>query len=306
MNGIINVLKPPGMTSHDVVNFIRKLSGQKKAGHTGTLDPGAAGVLPVCLGKTTRIIQYLPADKSYRAEVTFGLTTTTQDAFGNVVAAAGAVGLTKNDVERCLQYFAGQIEQVPPMTSAIKYRGKKLYELARAGIELERKPRTVYIYKITLENFYYDHSGLPKALIDIHCSAGTYVRTICHDLGEKLGCGAYMSFLVRVRAGNFQLEDTMTLEQLKGLVEAGSLISALIPVQKALEHLPRVFLEGSLASSVQHGNRIILPETTMANKLPAGQIVRLEGDQGLLALARADYVVDKPGYYAIQPVKVLI
>jgi tRNA pseudouridine55 synthase len=306
MNGIINVLKPPGMTSHDVVNFIRRLSGQKKVGHTGTLDPGAAGVLPVCLGKATRIIQYLPGDKSYRAEVAFGLTTTTQDAFGDVVGTAGAGSLTVNDVEHCLQYFAGRIEQVPPMTSAIKYRGKKLYELARAGIEVERKPRAVYIYKIALVDFYHDRSGLPRALIDIHCSAGTYVRTVCHDVGEKLGCGAYMSFLLRTRAGNFKLEDSVTLEYLKELLDAGSLENALIPVQRALEHLPRVFLEENFASAVQHGNSIILPGAAVENKLSAGQMACLEGHEGLLALARVGHDVDKPGHYIIQPVKVLV
>ncbi|SFR01725.1 tRNA pseudouridine(55) synthase TruB [Desulfoscipio geothermicus] len=307
MNGILNILKPPGMTSHDVVNFVRNTISVKKAGHTGTLDPGAAGVLPVCVGKATRIIQYLPDDKKYRVEVTFGLSTTTQDAFGDVVRRTGANGLAAGDVARHLVHFAGQIEQVPPMTSAVKYQGKKLYELARAGMEVERKSRSVYIYDILLVDFYHDGAGTPRAVLDIHCSAGTYIRTICHELGERLGCGAYMSFLLRTRAGLFSLDNTITLEQLRGMQEQGALrSSALVPMHKALENLPRVEIQGAAVQAASCGNRLRLPTIAVGQKIAADQLVRLEDPNGLLALAVTRHDPEAPDYYLFQPVKVLV
>lgn len=306
MNGILNVLKPPGMTSHDVVSYIRRLTGQKKVGHTGTLDPGAAGVLSVCLGKATRIIQYLPSDKGYRAEITFGISTSTQDAYGEVMTSTGACALTLGTLENCLQYFKGSIRQVPPMTSAIKYRGKKLYELARAGVEVERPPRTVYIEQISLVDFNYQQSGPPKAVLDIQCSKGTYIRTICHDLGEKLGCGAYMSFLLRTRVGQFFLTDTLTLEYIKQLQEKNGLEKYLISTSQALEHLPRLVLKAQLALAVRQGNRVFLPQACLREKVSADTVVRLEDGHGLLALARINVVHDKPGHYIVQPVRVLV
>ncbi|TYO97888.1 tRNA pseudouridine(55) synthase TruB [Desulfallas thermosapovorans] len=303
MDGIINILKPPGMTSHDVVSFVRRTTGQKKAGHTGTLDPGAAGVLPVCLGKATKIIQYLPGNKCYRAEVTFGKSTNTQDSFGEVITDRGAEGIEVGDIKQALASFTGWIEQVPPMTSAIKYKGKKLYELARAGIDVERKPRSVYIYDIALVAFHH-HPVYPSAIFHLHCSAGTYVRTICHDLGQKLGCGAFMSFLLRTRAGMFVLDDAVTLEQLSEL--AGRDIKTLmVSMGKALEHLPAVAIEGAQVKAVSCGNCIKRPTFALAQKLTAGQLVRLESAGRLIALA---VVKEPPGtgeQYMLQPVKVL-
>ncbi|WP_347490866.1 tRNA pseudouridine(55) synthase TruB [Desulfoscipio sp. XC116] len=304
MDGILNVLKPPGMTSHDVVGFIRKVTGQKKAGHTGTLDPGAAGVLPVCLGKATKIIQYLPDSKCYRAEVTFGKSTTTRDSFGEVITSGGAHGISAADIEKALISFSGLIEQVPPMTSAIKHQGKKLYELARAGIEVERKPRSVYIYEIALIDFHEDKLS-PSAILHIHCSAGTYIRTICHDLGEMLGCGAYMSFLLRTRAGMFLLEDTITLEQLAE--SAGQNASALlVPMGKALEYLPGIAVGGSFAVAVSCGNSITLPVHDLADRLIANQLVRLEKAGVLIALAVVKNDPNTSEHYMLQPVKVLV
>lgn len=306
MNGVLNILKPPGMTSHDVVNFVRKTIGIKKAGHTGTLDPGAAGVLPVCVGKATRIIQYLPDDKEYRVEVTFGLSTTTQDAFGDVIRCSDAKWLAAGDVERHLVHFAGQIDQVPPMTSAVKYQGKKLYELARAGMEVERKSRSVYIYDILLVDFYHDGAGTPRAVLDIHCSAGTYIRTICDELGEMLGCGAYMSFLLRTRVGLFTLDNTITLEQLRDMQKQGTLRCALVPMHKALENITRVVIQGAAVQAVSCGNRLILAKTEVGHNLAAGQLVRLEDPNGLLALAVTRHDSGAPDSYLFQPVKVLV
>ncbi|WP_041284833.1 tRNA pseudouridine(55) synthase TruB [Desulfoscipio gibsoniae] len=304
MDGILNVLKPPGMTSHDVVGYVRKVTGQKKTGHTGTLDPGAAGVLPVCLGKATKIIQFLPDDKCYRAEITFGKSTSTQDSFGDVLKSDGAYGINATDIEQELKSFKGWINQIPPMTSAIKHHGKKLYELARAGIEVERKPRTVYIHEIALMNFN-DDKIFPSAILHIHCSAGTYVRTICHDLGEKLGCGAYMSFLLRTRAGVFALEDTITLEQLtepSGL----DMETLLVPMGRALAYIPVVDLDNRSARAISCGNSITLPVHILASRLVAKQLVRLERAGVLIALAAVKDDPNMSEHYMLQPVKVLV
>lgn len=305
MNGIICVLKPPGMTSHDVVYFIRKVSGQKKAGHTGTLDPGAAGVLPVCLGKATRIIEFLPDDKVYRAEITFGRSTDTQDSFGTTTREGDTESLNAVAVEQCLAGFSGPLEQVPPMASAIRHRGKRLYELARAGVEVERKPRLVKIFRAGLVR-YTGHPAPPRALIDVHCSAGTYIRTLCHDLGEKLGCGAHMSFLLRTRVGNFNLEDTVTLQELEQKRDAGALEEVVIPMEKALAHMPRVPVSGAAVSAVSCGNRLVLPATPVGGMASRHQVVRIEGPAGLLALATVSPVAGKPDLNMFQPVKVLV
>ncbi|HBX23766.1 MAG TPA: tRNA pseudouridine(55) synthase TruB [Desulfotomaculum sp.] len=306
MNGIISVLKPPGMTSHDVVYYVRKTIGQKKVGHTGTLDPGAAGVLPVCLGKATRIIEYLPDQKKYRAEIIFGRSTTTQDSFGDIIKECYAGELEAGLVEQCLAGFRGSIQQVPPMVSALKHQGKKLYELARAGIEVERKPRTIHIYDLTLVNFINDKLKAPRAIIDVHCSAGTYIRTLCHDLGERIGCGAHMSFLLRTRAGVFPLENTITLEELKDKSINEEITNVMVSMSKALEHLPSVNISGSAVKAVCCGNKVLLPYTPVENPTSAHQVVRIEGPAGLLALAMVNPVAGKPEYRMFQPVKVLI
>jgi len=304
MDGIINILKPPGMTSHDVVSFIRKVTGQKKAGHTGTLDPGAAGVLPVCLGKATKIIQFLPDNKSYRAEVTFGKSTTTQDAFGDDIQTDRSYGFKPEELEQALKSFTGWIKQIPPMTSAIKHHGKKLYELARAGIEIERPSRSVYINEIKLIDFQQDNA-FPKAILHISCSAGTYIRTICHDLGEMLGCGAYMSFLLRTRAGLFALEDAVTLGQLTD-AKGQDLAKLMVPLSKALDYLPELAVSDQLAKAVSCGNSIMLSRHALADQLTAKQLVRLEKDNVLLALAVVQDAPNTSEQYKLQPVKVLV
>jgi len=306
MNGIISVLKPPGMTSHDVVYYIRKTTGQKKVGHTGTLDPGAAGVLPVCLGKATRVIEYLPDQKKYRAEVIFGRSTTTQDSFGDIIKECHAGGLEAGRVEQCLAAFRGSIEQIPPMVSALQHQGKKLYELARAGIEVERKPRTIHIYELTLNSFVNDQHNAPRAIIDVHCSAGTYIRTLCHDLGEMIGCGAHMSFLLRTRAGVFSLENAITLEKLKEKSISDEIGDVMVTMSKALEHLPSVSIADSVVNAVRCGNKVLLPVTPREYPTSAHQVVRIEGPDGLLALATVNPVTEKPEYRMFQPIKVLV
>ncbi|MHB8156991.1 MAG: tRNA pseudouridine(55) synthase TruB, partial [Desulfocucumaceae bacterium] len=242
MNGLLNILKPPGMSSHDVVNFIRRLLGTKKVGHTGTLDPGAAGVLLICCGKATRLIEYLEHAKEYRAEITFGAFSSTGDSFGQLTKRDMPTDFSLKAVEETLPFFTGEISQVPPMTSAVRHQGKKLYELARQGKVVERKARKVKIYSIKLAGWY-EVPGEYRALLDIKCSAGTYIRNLCHDMGERAGCGAYMSFLLRTGVGGYSISHSYTLEELEGLKGQGRLSDAVVAIEEALSHLPTVRIQ---------------------------------------------------------------
>ncbi|MEW8977293.1 MAG: tRNA pseudouridine(55) synthase TruB [Symbiobacterium sp.] len=274
-DGILNLLKPPGMTSHDVVNFVRRTLGVKRVGHTGTLDPGVAGVLPICVGRATRLAEYIAgADKAYRAEVTFGVTTSTQDSFGEVLAEADASHLTRGDVAYALTRFHGEIEQVPPMVSAVKVEGRRLYELAREGIEVERKPRRVTIHRLQLLDF--RPGPRPVAYLDVVCSKGTYVRTLAHDLGQYLRVGAHLSYLVRTRSGQFTLSEAATLEELA----AGQ--ARLLPMAAVLGDMPQVVVAGPAAERLRHG---VAPR--IRPPAPDGATVALLGEAGeLLALAQ--------------------
>lgn len=212
MNGVINVLKPPGMTSHDVVSYIRKVCGIKKVGHTGTLDPGAAGVLPVCIGKSTKIVDYIMKDtKIYICELTLGNVTDTYDKYGEFQYSVNNECPVINEMQflEILGEFTGVISQKPPSFSAIKINGKRAYEIARQGIQVDIPPRKVTIYKIDLVKF-----SREKIMLKITCSKGTYIRSICHDIGNVLGCGAYMSFLIRSNTGRFSLDNSYTLNEI--------------------------------------------------------------------------------------------
>lgn len=208
MFGFLNVYKPVGKTSHDVVAYFRKLLKIKKIGHTGTLDPFAEGVLPICIGNSTRLIEYLPDDKAYLAFVQFGKATDTYDTEGNVTFESDKK-VTKDDVLEALKTFEGEIEQLPPMYSAIKVAGKKLYEYAREGKVVEVKPRKVTIHKIELKNF---DEEKQEAQVYIECSKGTYIRSIANDLGQNLGCGGYLTRLIRTQAGKFLVENSIKME----------------------------------------------------------------------------------------------
>ncbi len=208
MFGFLSVYKPVGKTSHDVVAYFRKLLKIKKIGHTGTLDPFAEGVLPICIGNSTRLIEYLPDDKAYLAFVQFGKATDSYDIEGNVIFQSDKK-VAKEDVEQALKKIEGDIEQLPPIYSAIKVNGKKLYEYAREGKSVEIKPRKVTIYKIELKNFDYDNQ---VAQVYVECSKGTYIRSIANDLGQVLGCGGYLTRLIRTKAGKFLLENSKKME----------------------------------------------------------------------------------------------
>ena len=208
MFGFLNVYKPVGKTSHDVVAYFRKLLKIKKIGHTGTLDPFAEGVLPICIGNSTRLIEYLPDDKAYLAFVQLGKATDTYDTEGNVTFESDKK-VAKKDVLEALKTFEGEIEQLPPMYSAIKVAGKKLYEYAREGKVVEVKPRKVTIHKIELKNF---DEEKHEAQVYIECSKGTYIRSIANDLGQNLGCGGYLTRLIRTKAGKFLAENSIKME----------------------------------------------------------------------------------------------
>ena len=208
--GFLNVYKPKGMTSHDVVGCLRRVTKIKQIGHTGTLDPFATGVLPICIGKSSRLIEYLEDDKEYLATVQFGKNTDTYDLDGEVVATFEKK-VSEDDVRIALKSFEGEISQLPPIYSAIKVNGKKLYDYARAGQEVEIKPRTVFISKIELVEFNQENQ---EAKVLVACSKGTYIRSIAYDLGQNLGCGAYLSALERTKAGCFSVENTVNLDDL--------------------------------------------------------------------------------------------
>ena len=249
MEGIINVLKPPGMTSSDVVVWMRRVLKTKKIGHTGTLDPGVAGVLPLCVGKGTRLAEYITEQgKAYLAEVTFGVTTDTQDAFGKEVDQIKP-DLNQSDLERVIPNFLGKISQLPPMYSAVRKEGKHLYEYARQGVTIERTPREVFIYSLKLVNWY--EGEFPRAVLDIECSKGTYIRTICHDLGQVLSCGAHMSNLLRIRSGPFKIQESWTLEEIQEAVSKSN-YAFLLPLTAGID-LPRVFLSAARAKAFRHG-----------------------------------------------------
>lgn len=215
MFGFLNVNKPIGMTSHDVISVLRKLTKIKQIGHSGTLDPFAEGVLPVAIGKATRLIEFLDDDKEYLAQVSFGKNTSTYDIEGDVVFESGT-RVCRDEVVEALKNFEGEILQMPPLYSAIKVRGKKLYEYVREGKSVEVSPRKVFIKSIELKSFD-EENQLAEILIS--CSKGTYIRSIAYDLGKILSSGAFLSKLVRVRAGNFKIEDSVTLDELKNGIE---------------------------------------------------------------------------------------
>lgn len=302
--GVINVLKPPGMTSHDVVDYLRRLSGQKRVGHTGTLDPAAAGVLLVCLGRATRIAGFLAEEnKVYRAELTLGITTDTGDATGQVLEVVSAAGMTWEMVAAALQSFVGDYMQVPPMVSAVRVGGRRLYELARAGRTVPRPPRRVRIHRIEAVHTAGWGGNHPRVLVEVECGKGTYVRSLAVDLGARLGCGAHVSFLLRTAVGRFTVAGSHTLEELAGLAARGRLERAVIPINRALSHLPAIALRPGAVAAVRHGRRLYPPGVAQTMSVTEGTVVRLVGPEGLIAVARAEKL--DGDRYGFQPVFVL-
>lgn len=249
IDGVINVYKESGYTSHDVVAKLRGILRQKKIGHTGTLDPAAEGVLPVCLGKGTKLCDMLTdKSKTYRAVLLLGTETDTQDTTGQILSQTPVSVSVGQAVEAALS-FVGPYQQIPPMYSALKVNGKKLYELARAGQEVERQARPVEIHSIDIIKV-----ELPRVTMDIKCSKGTYIRTLCHDIGQKLGCGGCMEQLLRTQSGIFLLEDSLKLREIEDLRDQGLLEEKIVAVDRIFSDLPEIRAGKSLDKMLHNGN----------------------------------------------------
>lgn len=283
MDGFIVIDKPVGLTSHDIVARVRRILGQKKAGHTGTLDPFATGVLPVALGEGTKAIPFLDeAVKEYRATMVLGAATDTQDYTGTVEKEGDWTRFLSEEVREALSSFLGKGTQIPPMYSAVKQGGVPLYRLARKGHEVEREPRDIEIHSITIELI-----DLPRIDFTVSCSRGTYVRTLAHDLGERLGCGAHLASLRRMRSGPFDLSRAVTLDELSGLQEKGAAGLICVSPNDALGHLSQIELRDDEVRKVYCGispgvhGRYLGSDTSLG----AGRRVRLVRDGKLLAVA---------------------
>lgn len=256
-HGWINCNKPRGLTSHDVIDVFRRLLKQRKIGHTGTLDPDATGVLPLCLGDATRLAEFVQADqKKYRAAIRFGKQTDTYDASGNVTRDCPANHVELSQIESVLPRFQGTIQQVPPLFSAIKRKGKKLYEYGRQGIDVERPIRTVEIFDLVI--IAWQSGTYPLLTIEVACSAGTYIRSLAHDLGEAIGCGAHLETLVRLSSGPFSYADSWTPEAVKRAVLENDVRSSerpswLLPLDWPLRHWPSARLSPAQVEAVRHG-----------------------------------------------------
>ena len=285
--GVLNVLKPPGMTSHDVVDHLRRLTGQRRIGHTGTLDPGACGVLVLCLGHATRIAEFLTErSKGYRAEFTFGMATDSGDAYGAVIQESDASGLEASVVEAALKEFIGSIEQVPPIVSAVHHAGRRLYEHARRGEAIEIPPRRVEITECRLLEF--TPGPRATALVQIECSKGTYVRALARDLGVRLGVGAHASFVLRTRAGRFDIAHSLTLEEIGAAASADALVTLLVSSDEALDDLPSVELTASQRQQVLDGRPLALFQIPGWAQVPVESTIRLRDSRGLVALGRVE------------------
>ncbi len=249
MDGVININKSAGMTSFDVIASLRKILNMKKIGHTGTLDPDATGVLPICTGKGTKLVELLTAnDKQYIAEVKLGITTDTQDTSGNIIKKR-AVSISEDALISAISSFIGETEQIPPMYSAIKVNGERLYKLAREGITIEREARKVFISNIKLNSFNKDENSFS---ITVDCSKGTYIRTLSNDIGEKLGCGAAMSALKRTKSGRFNIEDSFTLDEIKDMVSQDD-FSFICPVSEVMTEYEKITLAEKNSKKLIYG-----------------------------------------------------
>ncbi|KAF5069546.1 tRNA pseudouridine(55) synthase TruB [Anaerotignum sp.] len=300
MDGILNIYKEKGFTSHDVVAVVRKTLHMKKVGHTGTLDPDAEGVLPICVGKGTKLADLImDGRKSYRAILHLGISTTTEDASGEVVEEKPVV-FDEESIGSAINSFIGELEQIPPMYSAVKINGKKLYELAREGKEIERKARKIKVYDIKIRRF------IPPCQVemDVDCSKGTYIRTLCADIGKTLGCGGHMASLLRTATGAFTLENAIKLEELKALEEAGQVDTILLGLADALEGYTRVFVSEKSAKLLYNGGKIRSEFFQAEKELKEGQeVIVFDHKMNLTGIYT---VVQEEKSFFIKPFKMLI
>ncbi|WP_191556413.1 tRNA pseudouridine(55) synthase TruB [Metabacillus idriensis] len=303
MEGVLLINKPAGMTSHDCVAKMRRIARTKKVGHTGTLDPDVTGVLPVCLGRATKIVEYLTAaSKTYEAEVTLGFSTTTEDSSGEVVEKKKVESvITKEDVLEALKSLTGEIDQVPPMYSAVKIGGKKLYEYARAGQTIERPSRKIMIHEMTLLSDIVSNEDTVSFRFKVQCSKGTYVRTLAVMIGEKLGFPAHMSHLIRTASGPFLIDQCHTFEDIEEMAEEGRLQDELIPISTALNHLPKLSINDTLAKKVKNGAVLEVPSGF--EQYAAEDSIAVYDEQGT-CLAIYKQHPEKPHF--LKPSKVLV
>ena len=276
-DGIINLNKPRGPTSHDVVSRVRALTGMRQVGHAGTLDPLATGVLLVCVGRATRLAEYLvQGRKTYRAGVRLGVATDTYDADGQVVAEA-PVQVERAEVEGALAGFRGQTVQMPPAYSALKHAGTPLHKLARRGIEVPRATRQIEVFSLTLTSW-----EPPECVLEVTCSPGTYVRVLAHDLGQLLGCGAHLSSLTRLASGGFRLEDAVGLEELERGAAEGCWRTWLQPMDAALARFPALHLDAAAAQRLCRGQRVDVPDSPLAPVVDGQEVLaRAYGPTGV-------------------------
>lgn len=253
VNGVMNIYKEKGYTSHDVVAKLRGILKIKKIGHTGTLDPDAEGVLPICIGNATKLCELImEKEKEYRAELILGRQTDTQDISGKVLHISEHYkDLTREQIEAAIMGFVGEHDQIPPMYSALKVNGQKLYELARQGVEVERKPRKICIYSIEIESI-----ELPKVIIRVKCSKGTYIRTLCNDIGDRLGTYGCMGSLLRTQSGRFMLKDAKRLDEIEKFVEENQTDKVLIPTDEVLNYLDKLTVREEFEKLLLNGNML--------------------------------------------------
>lgn len=275
-NGILNVYKEAGFTSHDVVAKLRGILKQKKIGHTGTLDPDAVGVLPVCLGVGTKLCEFLTdKTKEYVAVLQLGVKTDTQDLSGRVLETH-PVDVTEEQIREAATAFIGEIQQVPPMYSALKVDGRRLYELAREGKEVEIKARPVVIYEIEIQEI-----NLPCVTMRVKCGKGTYIRTLCQDMGEKLGCLGAMKQLTRTRSGDFTIDQALTLSQIEQLRDAGEIGEQIVPVDQVFADYPAVRVLSQFRKMIDNGNSFTEQHCETREEIPDGAEVRVYRDDDL-------------------------
>lgn len=278
LDGILNINKPRGRTSFSIVSLVRRLSGVKRVGHAGTLDPAATGVLPVCLGQGRRVVPFLhEAPKVYRARIEFGVTTDSYDATGKVTATGDPSGISRQNFLSALGSFTGLIQQAPPMYSAVKCGGRPLYELARAGIEVERRSRPVQIYRLELKRW-----QPPVATVEVECGKGTYIRSLAHDLGQFLGCGAHLKELVRLRYGCFDIEDAVSLPRLEQAFRDDCWQQFIYPLDSVFQDWEMTVVDDSTADDIRNGRPVDLGSQV-------GDRLRVySGDGNFLGLVKFD------------------
>jgi len=288
INGMINVYKEKGYTSHDVVAKLRGIIKQKKIGHTGTLDPDAEGVLPVCLGKGTKLCDMLTdMDKVYEAVLLLGTVTDTQDISGTIISRS-PVKVSKQAIEEAIYSFVGDYEQVPPMYSAIKVNGRKLYELAREGKVIERKSRSVRIEQIDITNLEAREDAVAVTFI-VKCTKGTYIRTLCHDIGEKLGCGGCMESLVRTKVGSFDIASAIKLDAINQLCKTEQLMTVIIKIDDMLKAYSKVSVKENYKNLLLNGNPLKIEYLEQADiHLHDKEIVRVFDGEELVGIYRYD------------------